>query len=71
MAVADQTSRPICIGVLALQGSFKEHIASLRKLQGVEAIEVRTSEELRQVDGLIIPGGMALHIISKALNVFH
>jgi pyridoxal 5'-phosphate synthase pdxT subunit len=48
--------RPVRIGVLALQGSFREHMASLRRLPGVEAVEVRTAEQLRSVDGLIIPG---------------
>lgn len=46
----------IRIGVLALQGSFREHITSLKRIPGVEAIEIRTSEELNSVAGLIIPG---------------
>ncbi len=44
------------IGVLALQGDFAEHLAALRRL-GVEAREVRTPDQLADVDGLIIPGG--------------
>lgn len=44
------------IGVLALQGAFAEHIASLRRL-GVEAVEIRHPEQLDGLDGLIIPGG--------------
>ena len=44
------------IGVLALQGSFREHAVTLARC-GVNAIEVRTAEELRTCDGLIIPGG--------------
>lgn len=44
------------IGVLALQGDFREHIALLAEL-GVEAVEVRTAAELADVDALIIPGG--------------
>jgi len=44
------------IGVLALQGDFREHIAVLRRL-GVEAVEVRLQEQLEDLDGLIIPGG--------------
>lgn len=44
------------IGVLALQGDFFEHEASLRHL-GVRTRQVRTAEELRGLDGLIIPGG--------------
>jgi len=44
------------IGVLALQGAFIEHIKILQKI-GVEAIEVRKSEQLKSVQGLILPGG--------------
>jgi pyridoxal 5'-phosphate synthase pdxT subunit len=44
------------IGVLALQGDFREHVERLRSL-GVEAREVRKREELEGLDGLIIPGG--------------
>jgi 5'-phosphate synthase pdxT subunit len=44
------------IGVLALQGDFAEHIAVLHKL-GVEAVAVRLPEDLKGLDGLIIPGG--------------
>ena len=51
---------PVTIGVLALQGSFREHISSLTKLSGVTGVEVRTREQLASVDGLIIPGGAFL-----------
>ena len=44
------------IGVLALQGAFREHIQKLRDL-GVEAVEVRLPQELEGLDGLIVPGG--------------
>jgi 5'-phosphate synthase pdxT subunit len=44
------------IGVLALQGDFSEHAAMLRRLR-VNAREVRTAEQLKGLDGLIIPGG--------------
>ncbi|MDO8480422.1 MAG: pyridoxal 5'-phosphate synthase glutaminase subunit PdxT [Nanoarchaeota archaeon] len=44
------------VGVLALQGDFREHFAVLCKL-GVDAKEVRTKEDLSRVDGLIMPGG--------------
>ena len=54
---ASPAQRPVRIGVLALQGSFAEHVASLRKLSNVEAFEVRTKEQLLRADGLIIPGG--------------
>jgi pyridoxal 5'-phosphate synthase pdxT subunit len=44
------------IGVLAVQGNFREHAAMLRRL-GAEAVEVRKPEQLEQLDGLIVPGG--------------
>ena len=44
------------LGVLALQGAFREHIAMLKRLN-VEAVEVRLAQELDGLDGLIIPGG--------------
>lgn len=47
----------VCIGVLALQGSFREHVAQLSRISGVKAVEVRTKAQLDGVDGLIIPGG--------------
>ena len=44
------------IGVLALQGGFREHLEILKML-GIPAKEVRMREDLAEVDGLIIPGG--------------
>lgn len=44
------------IGVLAIQGDFAAHARALARI-GVDAIEVRRAAELRQVNGLIIPGG--------------
>ena len=44
------------IGVLAVQGNFREHAAMLRRL-GVDAVEVRKPEQLDDLDGLVIPGG--------------
>ena len=44
------------VGVLALQGDFREHLAVLRSL-GADAVPVRRPEELEQVAGLVIPGG--------------
>lgn len=49
-------NRQPTIGVLALQGDFEAHRRAL-ELTGAHAVEVRTIEGLRQVDGLIIPGG--------------
>ncbi len=44
------------IGVLALQGDFREHVVMLRAA-GAEACEVRNPSQLPELDGLIIPGG--------------
>ncbi|MDZ4267800.1 MAG: pyridoxal 5'-phosphate synthase glutaminase subunit PdxT [Mycobacterium sp.] len=44
------------IGVLALQGDTREHLAALRSA-GAEAITVRRVGELDSVDALVIPGG--------------
>ncbi|MPZ14424.1 MAG: pyridoxal 5'-phosphate synthase glutaminase subunit PdxT, partial [Chloroflexi bacterium] len=44
------------IGVLALQGAFREHIRALQQI-GVEATEVRRAGDLEWLDGVVIPGG--------------
>lgn len=44
------------VGVLALQGDTREHLAALRAA-GAEAITVRRASELDDVDALVIPGG--------------
>jgi 5'-phosphate synthase pdxT subunit len=47
---------PLRIGVLAVQGNFREHAQMLRRL-GAEPVEVRKPSELAGLDGLVIPGG--------------
>jgi pyridoxal 5'-phosphate synthase pdxT subunit len=47
---------PKRVGVLALQGDFREHAEILRKL-GVEPVEVRAVEDLEGLAGIIVPGG--------------
>jgi len=44
------------VGVLALQGDFREHIAMLQSI-GSDTVEVRTPGDLESVDALVIPGG--------------
>jgi pyridoxal 5'-phosphate synthase pdxT subunit len=69
--------RPLRIGVLAVQGNFREHAAVLRRL-GAEPVEVRLPEQLDGLDGLIIPGGestaigrlMKLYDLDDAVRVF-
>jgi 5'-phosphate synthase pdxT subunit len=65
------------IGVLAVQGNFREHAAVLRRL-GADPVEVRKPGELEGLDGLIIPGGestaitrlMRLYGIEDAIRRF-
>lgn len=54
------------IGVLALQGAFREHIKMLERL-GVETAEVRLPTDLADLDGLIIPGGESTTIAKLAV----
>ena len=54
------------IGVLAMQGAFIEHIKILQSL-GVEAVDIRKKEQLKDIDGLIIPGGEST-TIGKMIN---
>lgn len=58
----------INIGVLAIQGDFAAHIASLSRY-GVATSEVRTAEQLARVDGLVLPGGETTTLI-KLLQAF-
>lgn len=56
------------VGVFALQGDVREHLQLLTSL-GVESIEVRNTEQLASVDGLILPGGEST-TISKLIDIF-
>jgi pyridoxal 5'-phosphate synthase pdxT subunit len=68
---------PLRIGVLAVQGNFREHAAMLRRV-GAEPVEVRKPEQLAGLDGLIIPGGesttfmrlMRLYGLDEAIQRF-
>ena len=53
------------IGVLALQGAFREHAAVLGRL-GADVVEVRLPDELDGLDGLVIPGGESTTIMRLA-----
>ena len=57
------------VGVLALQGDFEAHAKSIAAAGG-EAVEVRTAEQLRSVDGLVIPGGESTTML-KLLNMMN
>lgn len=55
------------VGVLALQGAFREHVAALADC-GVDAVEVRRAHELSGLDGLVIPGGESTAIGKLVLD---
>jgi 5'-phosphate synthase pdxT subunit len=65
------------IGVLAVQGNFREHAAMLRRL-GADPVEVRKPEQLGGLDALVIPGGesttfvrlMRLYALDEAVRAF-
>lgn len=57
MASLNASPAPLRIGVLCLQGSFREHMTLLQRVPGVVTVEVRSKEELASCVGLIIPGG--------------
>jgi pyridoxal 5'-phosphate synthase pdxT subunit len=65
------------VGVLSVQGNFREHMAMLRRL-GADAVEVRKPEELDELDGLVVPGGesttfmrlMRLYGLDEAVRSF-
>ena len=56
------------IGLLALQGAFREHREAVASL-GAETVDVRLPEHLRDLDGLIIPGGEST-AISKLMTLY-
>jgi 5'-phosphate synthase pdxT subunit len=56
------------VGVLALQGAFREHIAALGDV-GVEAVEVRLPRDLEDIAGLVIPGGES-STMSKLIEAY-
>jgi 5'-phosphate synthase pdxT subunit len=68
---------PLRIGVLAVQGNFREHAAMLRRL-GAETVEIRKPDQLGDLDGLVIPGGesttfmrlMRLYGLDEAIQGF-
>lgn len=59
----------IKVGVLALQGSIVEHMDALQHIQNVKAIEVKNTQTLTEIDGLILPGGEST-TIGKLLKIF-
>jgi pyridoxal 5'-phosphate synthase pdxT subunit len=56
------------IGVLALQGAFREHVQVLRRL-GADAREIRLPGEIEGLDGLVIPGGEST-TVGKLMEIY-
>jgi 5'-phosphate synthase pdxT subunit len=56
---------PVTVGVLALQGDVREHLAALRAC-GARAVPVRRPEELEEISGLVLPGGESTTIAKLA-----
>ena len=56
MRLHAEGGRSVKIGVLALQGAFREHLSTLQSI-GVEGVAVRLPADLENVAGLVIPGG--------------
>ncbi|MEO6117198.1 MAG: pyridoxal 5'-phosphate synthase glutaminase subunit PdxT [Pseudolysinimonas sp.] len=56
------------VGVLALQGDFREHLAVLNGL-GADAVPIRRESELAAIDGLVIPGGES-SVMDKLSRIF-
>ena len=59
------------IGVLALQGDVREHLAMLERA-GARAVKVRRPEELEHVDGIVMPGGESttMHKLARTFDLF-
>ena len=56
------------IGVLCLQGDFREHLLTFKAL-GFPTVRVRKDEDLAGISGLVIPGGEST-VIDKLSNIF-
>ena len=56
------------VGVLALQGAFREHRLALERL-GAEVIEVRLAEHLEGLAGVVIPGGEST-TVTKLMSAY-
>jgi len=68
MEIAPNELIALKIGVIAMQGNFREHINMLNTFPNVNAIEIRTPSDLEGVHGIIIPGGEST-AISKLLKI--
>jgi len=68
VAGSPATGTPLRVGVLALQGDFREHLAVLGAL-GADARPIRRAAEIAEIDGLVIPGGES-SVMDKLSRMF-
>ena len=61
----------LVVGVLSLQGDFREHISSVERC-GQKAFGLNRREQLSEIDALILPGGESTTIakLAKAFDLF-
>ena len=59
------------VGVLSLQGDFREHLQVFQRL-GINAVSVKRASELSSISGLVIPGGESTTIgkLSRIFELF-
>ena len=62
----DRPGEGLRVGVLALQGAFREHVAALRRL-GADVLEVRVAGDLEGLDAVVLPGGEST-VIDRLLD---
>ncbi len=67
MSTSTNGRRPMTVGVLALQGDFREHREMLERM-GHAVAEIRKPEQLATIDALIIPGGESTTIARLILS---
>lgn len=63
-----ETGRQVTVGVLALQGDVREHVAALTAA-GAVPVEVRRPSDLEGLDGIVLPGGEST-TMGKLLRIF-
>jgi 5'-phosphate synthase pdxT subunit len=56
------------VGVLSLQGDFREHLQAFDRL-GIAAVPLKVADQLSEISGLVIPGGEST-TISKLSRIF-
>lgn len=58
------------IGILSLQGGVEEHFKSFEKIENVLPVKIKKKEQIKNIDGLIIPGGESTTLM-KLIKLYH